>query len=246
MGQVLIIFVSPEPFRGSTYYRYWMNKWMNEWTLWAAWTNLRWRPGKEEGTSHFIVPLPNLSTTFWGWYTVCRISPHDTSEEDPSPIVITSPLAYFFAHGGQPFISPIPPLWNRMPSFGIGWLVPASWTSSPISIPAWFYSYLIYFLCLLLFLCLLGVNGFLRSVSSTFCFLTLHILLIQPSVADDSHFCISSLILPAQPNRYFQSLLRFLILVSYSTSYTLARYFSPFDFPSKSALSVIVPIFPST
>lgn len=124
-----------------------------------------------------------------------------------------------------------------MPSFGIGWPVPASWTSSLSSIPAWFYFYLTYFLCLLLFFFLLSVNGLLRSVSSTFCFLTLHILLIQPSVADDSNIYISSLVFPVQPNRYFQSLLRFLTLVPHSTCCNLAHYFSPFDFSSKSALS---------
>lgn len=86
-----------------------LNEWMNEWTLWSSWINLRRRrPGREEGIGHFSVPFPNLSTTFWGWYIVCRISPHDTSEKDTSPIVITSPLAYIFACGGQ-LLSPLFP-----------------------------------------------------------------------------------------------------------------------------------------
>ena len=80
-----------------------------------------------------------LSTTFWSWDVVCRISPHNTPQKAPQ--VITSPLVYFFAHGGQSFVFPNPPLWSRMPSFEIGWLVPASWTPSLSSIPVWFYSY---------------------------------------------------------------------------------------------------------
>lgn len=150
--------------------------------------------------------------------------------------MITSPLAYIFAHGGQ-LLSPLFPaleqdaiLWNRLTS------------SCFLNLFPQFYSclihfYLTYFLCLLLFFFLLSVNGFLRSVSSTFCFLTLHILLIQPSVADDSNIYISSLVFPVQSNRYFQSLLKFLTLVPHSTSCNLAHYFSPFDFSSKSALS---------
>lgn len=110
----------------------------------------------------------------------------------------------------------------------------------PGSIPTSF----IYFLSLLLFLCLLNVNDLQGPVPWTFCFFSLHILLIQLFVADDSQICISSLAIPAETNRYFQSLLGFLVL--HWTSCNLPRYLSPFYFLSKFALPTVFPVFPST
>lgn len=82
----------------------------------------------------------------------------------------------------------------------------------PHSIHSWFYSYLIYFPCLLLFLCLLGVNGLQGSVSWSFCFFTLHILLIQLFAANDSQIFISSQFSLLSPTDTSNHLLDFLYL----------------------------------
>lgn len=101
----------------------------------------------------------------------------------------------------------------------------------------------IYFLHLLLFFSS-GVNDFQESFSWNFCVFTLHRILIQLFVAEDSQICISSLAFPAEPNRHFQSFLGFLTLVSHSTSCNLAHFFLSFYFLSKSAPPTIFPISP--
>lgn len=163
-----------------------------------------------------------------------------SSQKGPSPTVTASSPVDFRARSGLASASPTPPLWNRMPLTS-----PCLWNLFPELYP-----------CLVLFLPHLfisfvyssfsasGMNDFQWTVSWTFCLFTLHILLIQLFVADDSQICISSLVFLAEPNRYLQSFLGFLTLVSHSKNCNLVHYFSPFYFLSKSACPIVFPIFP--